>query len=289
MCFVSIPCGTRLRAQAHVWGYSILNPAGAHRLPPGIPGIANGLRSSIAVRHILNSMEHNLKRIHVILSCTLPLLAVVQPAHALQPGFSVGGRVGTLGIGPEVAVPVGSGITLRGGAGLLGFDLDMTGRFGLADNRTARLFFPKAFYTLGADVSLGGLRAGAGLLIKSEDPSYRITLDPGASIDIGAGTYTEPDVATLTTRFSWTGTAPYLLLGFGSYSGPGLGFFADIGAVILPDGDFSMTATGDAALLASQPFLDNLELEEEEVRDDAGAWINYWPIVSIGLRFGLGR
>ena len=50
-----------------------------------------------------------------------------------------------------------------------------------------------------------------------------------------------------------------------------------------------MTATGDAALLASQPFADDLELEEQEVRDDAGAWINYWPIVSIGLRFGLGR
>ena len=223
------------------------------------------------------------------MSFTLPLLAAAQSAHALQGGISVGGRIGTLGIGPEVALPVGSGITVRGGAGLLGVDLDMTGRFGLADHRTARLFFPKAFYTLGADISLGGLRAGAGLLIKSEDPSYRITLDQGASIDIGASAYTEPQVATLTTEFSWTGTAPYLLLGFGSHSGLGLGFFADIGAVILPDASFSMTATGDDALIASQPFLDDLELEEREVRDDAGAWINYWPIVSIGLRFGLGR
>ena len=86
-----------------------------------------------------------MKRIRLILSCTLPLLTAAQSAHALQGGFSVAGRVGTLGIGPEVAVPVGSGITLRGGAGLLGFDLDMTGRFGLADHRTAKLFFPKAF------------------------------------------------------------------------------------------------------------------------------------------------
>lgn len=232
--------------------------------------------------------EATLKRIYPIICCALPLLAAAQPARALQGGISIGGRIGTLGIGPEVAVPVGGGITLRGGAGLLGFDLDMTGRFGLADHRTARLFFPKAFYTLGADISLGGLRAGAGLLVKSEDPSYRITLDPGAGIDIGAGTYTEPEVATLTTRFSWTGTAPYLLLGFGSHSGLGLGFFADIGAVVLPDAGFSMTATGNDALLASQPFRDNLELEERDARDDAGAWINYWPIVSIGLRFGLG-
>ncbi len=233
-------------------------------------------------------MEHTLKRIHLIFSCMLPLVAAAQPAHAMQGGVSVGGRIGTLGIGPEVAVPVGSGITIRGGAGLLGFDLDMTGRFGLADRRTARLFFPSAFYTLGADVSLGGLRAGAGLLAKSEDPTYRITLDPGATIDIGANTYTEPEVATLVTRFSWSGTAPYLLLGFGSHSGRGLGFFADIGAVFLTDASFSMSATGDDALLASQPFLDDLELEEREVRDDAGAWIDYWPIVSFGLRFGLG-
>lgn len=234
-------------------------------------------------------MECTLKRLHLIVSCVLALVAAAQPARALQGGISVGGRIGTLGIGPEVAVPVGSGVTVRGGVGLLGVDIDMTGRFGLADDRTARLFFPKAFYTVGAEISLGGLRAGAGLLVKSEDPTYRITLDQGASIDIGAGSYTEPEVATLTTRFSWTGTAPYLLLGFGSHSGRGLGFFADIGAVILPDASFSMTATGDAALLASQPFLDDLELEEQEARDDAGAWINYWPIVSIGLRFGLGR
>ena len=104
--------------------------------------------------------ECTLKRVHLTL-VALPLMAVAQPAHALQKGFSVGGRIGTLGIGPEVAVPVGSGITLRGGAGLLGFDLDMTGRFGLADQRTAKLFFPKAFYTLGADVSLGGTARGA--------------------------------------------------------------------------------------------------------------------------------
>lgn len=233
-------------------------------------------------------MECTLRRFHLFLCCALSLAAAAQPARALQQGISVGGRIGTLGIGPEVAVPVGSGITIRGGAGLLGFDLDMTGRFGLADERTARLFFPDAFFTLGADVSLGGLRVGAGLLVKSEDPSYRITLDSAASIDIGAGTYAEPDVATLTTRFSWTGTAPYLLIGFGSHSGRGLGLFADIGAVILPDAGFSVTATGDSALIGSQRFMDDLELEERKVRDDAGEWINYWPIVSIGLRFGLG-
>ena len=217
------------------------------------------------------------------------LAMVAQPAHALQQGISVGGRVGSLGIGPEIALPVSGGATLRGGVGLLGFDLDMTGRFGLADRRKAKLFFPKAFYTLGVDISLGGLRAGAGLLIKSEDPTYQVTLDQGANIEIGARTYTEPDVATLTTKFSWTGTAPYLLFAFGSQPGPGLGFFADIGAVILHDASFSMTATGNEALLASQQFQDDLVLEEQEVRDDAGAWASYWPIVSVGLRLGLGR
>ena len=233
-------------------------------------------------------MRSKLKPVPAILALALSLLPAVPPAHAMQHGFSVGGRVGTLGIGPDVAVPVSDRIAIRGGAGVLGFDLDMTGRFGLADNRTAKLSFPKAFYTIGADVSLLGFRAGAGLLVKSEDPTYRITLDPGATIDIGSNTYTEPEVSTLTTSYAWNTGAPYVVLGFGSPASRGFGFVVDVGAVLLHDSRFSMKATGDPAVLTSQQFLDDLEIEEREVRDDAGGWVNYWPIVSVALRFGLG-
>lgn len=227
-----------------------------------------------------------MKRILPPLVLAVPLLATAPPALAMQ-SIMVGGRAGTLGIGPDVAVALNDQVTLRGGAGLLGFDMNLTGRFGLADKRTAKLTFPKAFYTLGADFQLTSLRVGGGMLFKSRDPTYKVTLDAGASIDIGDGKYTEPEVKTLTTTLSSGDRAPYLLLGFGSMSRSGLSITADIGVVRLSGAELIMAATGDRQLLDSKEFLANLELEEEETRDDFGNFVNYWPIISVSVRYGL--
>ncbi|MDE2875217.1 MAG: hypothetical protein OXU69_05905 [Gemmatimonadota bacterium] len=214
------------------------------------------------------------------------LTAAAPPALAMQ-GIMVGARAGTLGIGPEAAIALNDQVTLRGGAGLLGFDMNLTGRFGLADERTAKLTFPKAFYTLGADFQLTSLRVGAGILFKSKDPTYLVTLDSGASIDIGEGKYTEPQVKTLTTTLTSGDRAPYLLLGFGSQSTSGLSITADIGVARLADAELNMVATGDEQLLKSNEFVLNLALEEKETRDDFGSFVNYWPVISVSVRYGL--
>lgn len=228
-----------------------------------------------------------MKKILPPLILILSLTATAPPPALAMQNIMVGGRAGTLGIGPEVAVGLNEQITLRGGAGLLGFDMNLTGRFGLADKRTAKLTFPKAFYTLGADFQLTSLRVGGGILFKSRDPTYRVTLDEGASIDIGDGKYTEPEVRTLTTTLSSGDRAPYLLLAFGSRSTSGLAITADIGLVRLSGAELTMVATGDRDLLDSKEFLANLELEEEETRDDFGNFVNYWPIISVSVRYGL--
>ena len=228
-----------------------------------------------------------MKRVLPPLILTLSLTAMAPPPAQAMQNIMVGGRAGTLGIGPEVALALNDQVTLRGGAGLLGFDMNLTGRFGLADERTAKLTFPKAFYTLGADFQLTSLRVGGGMLFKSKDPTYRVTLDSGASIDIGEGKYTEPEVRTLTTTLSSGDRAPYLLLGFGSMSTTGLSITADIGVVRLSGAELTMVATGDEELLKSNEFRLNLALEERETRDDFGAFVNYWPIVSVSVRYGI--
>ena len=225
---------------------------------------------------------------HRIALLALLPLATAAPAHALQGGIVVGGRVGTLGIGPEVAYQLSDWIDIRGGANLLGLDLDLTGRFGLPDNRTARLALPTAFYTVGADISLLGLRVGGGLLLKTGDPTFRITLDSAATVEIGTRTYDASEVHTLTAALAWGATAPYVLIGLGSRPSPGIGLSIDLGAVLLGGANLSMTATGDAPLLASQRFLDDLEAAERKARDDAGRWLDYWPIVSFGVHIGFG-
>lgn len=218
----------------------------------------------------------------------LALSTAATPAGAMQ-DISLGARVGTMGLGAEAAVPVHERVTVRGGAGFLGFDADLTGRFGLDEDRTATLTLPKALYTLGADIRVGSLRVGAGALFKSGEPIYTVTLDPGANILIGKGNYEETEVKTLTTTLSSGTVAPYLVLGFGSRVSPGLSFVADIG-VALPTGvELTMSATGDEAVLQSPSFRTDLELKQRETNDDAGGFVNYWPIVSVGLRYGLPR
>lgn len=227
-----------------------------------------------------------MNRVLPLVVLAVSLQAPGRPARAMQ-DVSVAGRVGTMGLGADVAVRVHEQVTLRGGAGLLGFEADLTGRFGLDDDRTAALTLPAAFYMLGADLRLGSLRVGAGALFKSGEPAYKVTLDPGANIVIGGGTYEETEVKTLTTTLSSGAVAPYLLLGFGSRFESGFSFVADIG-VALPTGvELTMAATGDRAVLESSSFRSDLEQKKKETNDDAGGFVNFWPIISVGMSYGL--
>lgn len=228
-----------------------------------------------------------MKRFTLVPFAVLSLLALAQPARALQENIALGAHLGTLGMGADVGVALSETFALRGGAGLYGFGLDLTGRFGLADNRTAELSLPNAMFTIGAEVSSGTLRAGAGLLIRSGDPVYEITYGNGASIDIGGGYYTQPEVRTLATTLVAGSITPYALLGYGSRRSRGLGFVVDAGAAFPLDAGLEMSATGDPAVLGAARFRTDLETEKLEAEDDAGGWLSFWPIISIGLRYEL--
>ncbi|MDE0074199.1 MAG: hypothetical protein OXR82_05965 [Gammaproteobacteria bacterium] len=228
-----------------------------------------------------------MKQFTLVLFAVLSLLAPAQPARALQENIALGAHLGTLGMGADVGVAFNETFALRGGAGLYGFGLDLTGRFGLADNRTAELSLPSAMITIGAEVSSGALRAGAGLLIRAGDPVYEITYGNGASIDIGGGYYTQPEVRTLATTLVAGSITPYALLGYGSRRSRRLGFVVDAGGAFPLDAGFEMSATGDPAVLGSARFRTDLETERRDAEDDAGGWLSFWPIISIGLRYGL--
>ena len=215
------------------------------------------------------------------------LVASGRPALALQGNNSVGGRVGTLGMGAEVTVALNERVAIRGGIGFLGFEVDVTERSNLASNRTAELSLPGALYTVGAEASFGVLRTEAGLLMRSADPAYEITYGSGASIDIGGGYYMEPDVSTLTTTLVSGSTAPYALIGFTPQLSPGIALLVDLGAAFPLDAGFEMSATGNPAVLNSSGFRADLETERREAEDDAGVFLNVWPVISIGLRYAL--
>lgn len=228
-----------------------------------------------------------MKRFVLLATVVLSLTALGQAAHAIQREIAVGARLGTLGFGADVVIAVNERFAVRGGAGFLGFDVDLTGKFGLAPNRTAELSLPTALYTIGGEVSSGLLRGGAGLLIRSGDPTHEITYQSGATIDIGGGFYQHPEIRTLTTALSSGSVAPYVLFGLASRSTRGFSFVADLGAVLHLAPKFDMTATGDPVVLNSPRFRADLETERREAEDDAVGFVNFWPIISIGLRYRL--
>lgn len=223
----------------------------------------------------------------VCLILLMSLLASGRPALALQGNISVGGRVGTLGMGAEMTVALNERAAIRGGIGFFGFSVDVTERSNLAGDRTAELSLPGALLAVGAERSLGVLRAEAGLLMRSGDPAYEITYGGGASIDIGGGFYREPEVSTLTTTLVSRSIAPYALLGFAPSLSRGMALVVDLGAAFPLDAGFEMSATGDPAVLGSARFRTDLETERRNAEDDAGAFLDFWPIIGIGLRYEL--
>ena len=48
-------------------------------------------------------------------------------------------------------------------------------------------------------------------------------------------------------------------------------------------------ATGDGRLLASRRFRRDLNTEQQNLREDAGDLVRYWPILSVGIQFGFGE
>jgi len=127
------------------------------------------------------------RRLSTAVAITLSLTAWVQPAQAFQANVSLGVRAGTLGFGAEVVAALDERVAVRAGAGFLGLDVDLTGRFGLAGNRTAELSLPTGLLSLGVEFAFaaGRLRAGGGMVMRSNDPVHVITYESGASIRIG--------------------------------------------------------------------------------------------------------
>ena len=75
-------------------------------------------------------------------------------------------------------------------------------------------------------------------------------------------------------------------LGFGHHTEGGFGFFADLGVAFVGDPEVTLTAEGP---IASEPEIEeDLNREAQNIEDDAGGYLKYWPIVSIGVKIPFG-
>lgn len=207
------------------------------------------------------------------------ILALLSGPTAIEAqGFTVGGRVGTLGLGGEVAVGLSDVIVLRGGYGVFPLELDQT-----YDGEDYTLTFPSSIWSAGIDVYLGGgpIRIMGGIMGRTDD--LEIESEFTESREIGDTTYDVP--GTINGVLKQDAIAPFAGIGFGKHTEGGFGFFLDIGAALSGDADIVMTASGPVASIPG--IQESLQEEAEKVEEDTGGYLKVWPIVSLGIKIPL--
>jgi hypothetical protein len=211
--------------------------------------------------------------------------AAAAPSTAgAQTGVGLGVKAGTMGVGVEAAIGLGSSLALRGGAALLPINLDPT-----YSDIEFELDMPDSYLNVGLDFYPGGgpFRIGGGLLFKPDEPTLRGSFTEAQ--DIGGQEYTPEQIGTLIGEIDSSSTAPYVLVGFGRHTSTGFGFFTDIGVAILEEPTLSIRQEGGSLSNAQRAeFNQRLEVERVRIQDDLGDWLRIYPIVQMGIRLGLG-
>lgn len=205
--------------------------------------------------------------------------ALAPSAIAAQLGIAA--RAGTLGIGGELALGLSDRLVARGGLGLTSYTVSTT-----FDDIDVELALPENWYNVGLDLYLNSaLRVGGGLLFKSEDPSLVGNLE--GPVDIGGRTFTPDEVGTLTGTLMSKERAPYLLIGFGRHTASGFGLSLDVGAAFTGEPGVTLDAEG-GTFSDEQELQFRLDQEARNFEEDMKTYLRIWPILSLGLRLGLG-
>jgi hypothetical protein len=210
----------------------------------------------------------------------LVAVASFSPLALAAQGLGLGGRVGTLGLGGELAIGLTDRVVARGGIGFTPFEPTMT--FGDLD---VSLTIPSV-WNVGLDLYLNGaMRIGGGMMFRTSDPE--VTGEFNQPQEIGGTTFTPGQLGTLTGVFDSNNNAPYVLIGFGRHTADGLGLFIDFGVAFVGDPDVRLDATGGSLDPDTDPTLRNaLDQEAAEFEDDVRGYLKFWPVLSIGFRLG---
>lgn len=215
---------------------------------------------------------------------TAVVAALLGGAAEANAQFGVAVRGGTLGAGVDAAYGFGK-FAVRAGGGF--FPVDPEGTISEVDY-TVKL--PGPIITVGLDYNLvGPLRLTAGILFGAQETELLAdyTGSSSGSITIGDNEYTAAEIGRLTGVFETSSAAPYVGLGLGRQFTPGIGLVLDLGVAFLGDPSLRLTANGSAA--GNQTLQQDLNTEAAEVMDELEKYTRLYPILSLGLKFGIGR
>jgi hypothetical protein len=219
---------------------------------------------------------------HVIVA--LLLVAVVPASLRGQDlGFAI--KASSLGLGVDAAYAFNDQLSIRGGIGFIpsGSFLNELLPDEIEDvEATSEL--PSPNFTLGVDYRIiGPFRVMGGILFRTDD--YMAFGELTGESDIGNGTYFPPGSLDLTLE--QRSVMPFVGIGFGSVPGDGFGLFVDLAFAFGGSGEVVLGASED---LTSIPgFNEDLDIEEARLNDEWGSWLDFYPVLQFGVRYGLGR
>ncbi len=206
--------------------------------------------------------------------------ALLLPIPLSAQGIALAARAGTLGLGGEAALGLGSRLVVRGGYGVMPYEYD-----GTFQGETYTVALPKSYASAGVDFYPfgSGIRLMGGFLRRSGDVELSATFS--GSRRIGDKDYTSS--GTLEATVVQEKTTPFLGIGFGKHTAGGFGLFLDLGVALVGEpADVKLVASGPVATLPG--IQQDLAREEAKIENDYGTFLQYWPILSLGLKLPLG-
>ncbi|MGQ0561286.1 MAG: hypothetical protein ACT443_05365, partial [Gemmatimonadota bacterium] len=161
------------------------------------------------------------------------LVVIALPTTAFGQ-IGVGARAGTLGLGGEISIGLGSRLAIRGGMGTLPQDLN-----GDFSDIEYTINPPSTIWNVGVDFypGLGSFRISAGLLNRRR---YDIEANTVGTTTIGDQQYSG-DIHLAGFLENEKETAPYVGIGFGRTASRGIGLFIDLGVAQMGTANIQFT------------------------------------------------
>lgn len=218
-----------------------------------------------------------------ILKCGIAAaIALSASLPAAAEGFGLGVRGSTLGITYEASLALTDYIALRAGKNGYSGDYDTT-QDEINYNLDADL--DSRHLLLDIHPFAGGFRITGGMV--EQNSVFTGTGTSATTYTIGNTTYTPADIGSVAVTMNWDDRYTYAGLGWATKPrGTGFGFSFDVGMVLQDAPNVNVTVQSP---LLTDPLLgpqlqSNIELEEQQLREDASEYENY-PVVSLGLSY----
>ncbi len=218
------------------------------------------------------------KPISILLLLVLTLAA---PRVARAQGFGMGVRAGSLGFGGEAALGLTRFLAVRGGIGY--FPLEVSLDYSGVDYSVT---LPSGMATVGIDLYPTGrsFRLMAGFLARHGDTKIESgDLGQGPPVQIGDSEYDQAGVIKGVLKTE--STAPFFGIGLGRHTAPGFGVSLDVGVALVGKPQVELSASGP---ISEDPRLAaDLQKEERNIQEDAKGILEYWPVLSLGIKIPL--